>query len=61
MKTSSSKPANDSRSLLGPPRSLLRLWLVRITLFLTILVFLMSGLSGLGKIVEKFFVTLYVD
>ena len=61
MKTdSSAQNHKSSRPLrLAPPQW--RRWIVRILMIAVLFVALISAFSVLGMIVEKFFVTLYVD
>ena len=55
------KQSDRSVHPFGPSQPAWRRWLARFAMIAVLFVFLMSVFSFLGVIVEKFFVTLYVD
>lgn len=61
MKTDTSAQNHKSARLFGLAPSQWGRWFVRILMIAVLFVGLMAAFSVLGVIVEKFFVTLYVD
>ncbi len=61
MKTDTGEPDDQSSHPFGPSQPAWRRWLARIAMISVLFVVLMTAFHFLGVIVEKFFVTLYVD
>ncbi len=61
MKPNASERDDKPAHSLGSNQPRWRLWLAQITIFSALFVLLLTLFSALGKIVERFFLTLYVD
>lgn len=61
MKTNAGEGDHRPRYTLGSNQPRWRLWFARAVVFSVTLVLLMTVFSSMSGIVEKFFITLYVD
>ena len=61
MKSDTGEPNDPASHPFGRTPSKLRLWLWRVAMISVLFVALLAGFSMLGVLLEKFFVTIYVD